>query len=168
MATEYTNVTIQDMHDFLSPQGFVKMNLKEIDPTDRTEEVVYGKRVDVPGHRLTLRLYTGINPDGNSRGVGADAMRVDLFTRKAVKNRDGQWEHRSVYLRGSKRVHRVKGWQKNLQDRIDKLDKNLEVCPKCGQFMVEVKGGVNGKFMGCLGFRITGCRFSKDIPKKGK
>jgi hypothetical protein len=117
-----------------------------------TLELVWGKRVDKPllnGDKLplSLRVYTGINPSGDSRGVGEDAMRVNLFARKT----DAQGQPIIIKLAGSKRVHRVAGWKANLQNRIDRWAEGMKLCPKCGMPMVERKG-TNGKFLGCLGY----------------
>src|SRR6188508_2362822 len=98
MAAEYTNITIEEMSDFLEPQGFHRVGT-----LFGTQEHVLSKRVDANGHALSLRVYTGINPDGNSRAVGSDAIRCAIFWRKP----DGS----IAKVASSKRVHRVKNWQ---------------------------------------------------------
>jgi hypothetical protein len=42
-------------------------------------ELVYGKVVHIGDYRLSLRVYTAVNPGGESRGKGTDAIRVQLF-----------------------------------------------------------------------------------------
>lgn len=135
MAT-YTNITQEEVESFLLPQGFQQIQLPG------TKELVYGKRVDADGLVLSLRVYTGINPNGQSREVGTDAMRCNIFWRTA------EGELRKVAT--SKRVHRVKGWRKNLQDRLASL-KIEHKCDDCGSPMV-LRKGKNGEFYGCASF----------------
>lgn len=139
MAT-YTNITQQEVEDFLLPQGFQQIEL------EGTYELVYGKRVDTDGLVLSLRVYTGINPNGQSREVGTDAMRCNIFWRNA------EGDLRKVAT--SKRVHRVAGWKKNLQDRLDGL-KIGQKCSECGSPMV-LRKSKNGEFYGCASFPV--CR----------
>jgi hypothetical protein len=160
----YTNVTAQEMTDFLTPQGFKQLDLKKFDPFDRTTEMVFGKRVDHNGIQLTLRVYTGIDPSGQSRDVGVDAMRASLFMRK-WNTADQKWD--IMMLGGSKRVHRVQKWRQNLQERLDKWLEMFKLCPRCGMPLM-VKKGRNGEFFGCTGYRINGCRHSEDIKKEGR
>lgn len=156
MAAHYTNVTQEEVEEFLFPQGFKKITVAG------TSELIYAKRVDRDGLQLSLRIYTGINPSGNSRGVGEDAMRATIFWRKP----DGTVKMAG----GSKRVHRVAGWRKNLQNRLDKWEELLgPSCPECGNPMVE-RDGKNGKFYGCSNYpqckatRPIG--FKNDQPKR--
>jgi hypothetical protein len=148
----YVNVSAQDMEAFLGPQGFTRLDLG-----DSTIELVFGKRVDQDGIQLSLRVYTGINPTGESRSVGSDAMRVNIFMRTS--------EGRIIKLGGSKRVHRVEGWRANLQQRIDRWVEYMPQhrCEVCGLPMLprERKGG-KGKFLGCAGY--PNCRNTRNIP----
>lgn len=139
MAATFYNITESEMTEFLSAKGFRKIELPN------TVELVYGKRVDQDGNPLSLRVYTGINPNGHSRGVGEDAMRVVLFGKKS----DGS----IVKLGGSKRVNRVQTWKKNLGNRIDSWLDYLpkDSCAKCGSPMVPRKGR-NGDFLGCTSY----------------
>ena len=132
------NVTHDDISGFLSPQGFKKIAVPG------AVEIVYGKRVDIEGKMMTLRVYTGINPDGDSRGCGEDAIRCAVFFRKP----DGSVR----MIGGSKRVHRVKGWKKNLQNRLDNFAEQLgPPCPQCESPMV-LRDGKRGEFWGCSGY----------------
>jgi hypothetical protein len=148
MAT-YCNVTKAEMDDFLLPQGFRSISLPN------TVELVYGKRADQGGIPLTLRVYTGILPGGESRQVGEDAMRVVLFMKAP--------DSRIVKLGGSKRVHRVNGWRNNLQNRLDSW---LDYLPKdkceCGMPMVPRKGQF-GTFLGCTGYPT--CQKTRKVLK---
>jgi predicted RNA-binding Zn-ribbon protein involved in translation (DUF1610 family) len=152
MAT-YQNITEPEMTGFLAPQGFQKIELPN------TDEIVFGKRMDRNGLQLSLRVYTGIVPSGDSRKAGDDAIRVNSFMRL-----DGDIKK----VASSKRVHRVKGWMKNLQDRIDEVARKIpsELCPKCGKPMVLREGkskekGEPYKFLGCMGYPI--CKSTKQV-----
>ena len=142
MPAEYVNITRGEMEDFLLPMGFRPL------PLDGTKELVYGKRVDSDAHKLSLRVYTGINPDGNSRVVGGDAIRCNIFWRTE------NGELRRVAT--SKRVHRVKGWRENLLDRLTNL-KVERICTLCGSPMVLRRGKSKGKpyeFYGCASYPV--------------
>lgn len=147
MAT-YVNVTQQEMENHLFPQEFTPLSLPG------TVELVYSKRVDRDGMMLSLRVFTGINPGGNSRKVGEDAIRVQIVWRQG----DGTVR----IVGGSRRVHRVKGWRKNLQNRIDSWQEQLgPSCPECSAPMVERKGR-KGVFWGCS--RWPDCKRTMNIP----
>lgn len=140
---KYHPITEIEAWDFLVPQGFFETDFPGV------KEIVFSKRVDVDGLPLSLRVYTGINPDGNSRTVGEDAIRCVLFWRMP----DGVIKK----IATSKRVHRVEGWKTNLQDRID----NLKPGPRCqcGAPMVSRKGK-NGEFYGCASY--PACKQTKE------
>lgn len=133
----YVNITQQEIEEFLLPQGFQKMELPNV------KELVYGKRIDQDGLPLCLRVFTGINPDGNSRTVGEDAMRCYLIW----KREDGD----TRIIASSKRVHRVKGWRNNLDERIATLKPAPIKCKHDGAPMVARKGTF-GEFYGCANF----------------
>jgi hypothetical protein len=146
---DYVNITLAEMRSFLEPQGFKQL---ESETLGFTKEAVFGKRVDADGLALSLRVYTGINPDGNSRDVGADAIRCNIFWRKS----DGD----VTKVASSKRVNRVQGWRDNLQHRIDSLTIDCR-CDKCSAPMVlrKVKG-TKREFYGCANF--PNCRNTKE------
>ena len=75
MAAHYYPVTKDEIDQFLTGLGFVPLKLKGV------VELVYAKIVEVGGHRLSLRCYTAVNPDGESREKGTDAIRLQLFMR---------------------------------------------------------------------------------------
>jgi hypothetical protein len=136
MAATYVNVTQSDVEEFLGPQGFEQIFLPGV------RELVYAARRDEDGQQLSLRVYTGIEPDGLSRAAGADAMRAVLFFRDATGH--------VAKLATSKRVHRVAGWRVNLQDRLDGLRPGPR-CSDCGSPMVRRKGK-KGEFYGCSSY----------------
>lgn len=139
---EYVNVTHDEMGPFLTLRhGFQRMEI------EGTRELVYGRIHRHEGIAISLRVYTGINPDGNSRAKGQDAIRLVLFVR------DSEGKPRIIGV--EKRVHRVKGWRKNLENRLNNWQELLgPVCPKCGGFMVQRSQRKNrkAKFWGCSQF----------------
>lgn len=145
MAATYHNVTLEEIRNFLEPQGFEVVDTKKYNPADRTQEIVFGKRVDQDDLALTLRIFTGINPTGNSRDVGKDAIRVALFYLRP--------DFKIVEIGGSKRVNRVGSWKKNLQSRLDEWHNFLpkEKCKKCGMPLYP-KTGKHGTFLACAGY----------------
>lgn len=135
---KYYNISKEEMHEFLTGKGFTAVT------PPNTVELVYGKRVDQQDLQLTLRVYTGVLPGGSSRGVGDDAIRVNLFLRTEKGN--------VVKIGGSKRVHRVEGWRKNLESRIDGWLDYLpkEKCKKCGlPMLVRENRKTKDKFLAC-------------------
>ena len=148
MAT-YVNITDGEMAAFLVPQGFQLITLPG------TKELVFAKLIKHDGLVLSLRVYSSINPDGDSRDVGEDAIRADLWWRKdqnAQPKRVGS----------SKRVHRVQGWRSNLQARLDNWIEFAPVKCACGSPMVRRHGGF-GDFMGCS--QYPACRNTRPIAQ---
>lgn len=151
----YYNISVKEMDDFLVSQGFLRIPPESL---PNTRELVYGKRVDSTGIPLSLRVYTGIDPSGQSRDVGEDAMRVVLFTKVPDPQSPGKTIVKQLF--GSKRVNRVSGWAKNLQSRINDMvvkAKQQKICDKCGLPMIlrEGKSKSTGKpysFYGCSGY----------------
>jgi len=143
---EYYNISLQEMEDFLKPQDFLPLDLPN------TIETVFAKRVG----DFSLRIYTGINPNGNSREKGKDAIRATLWWRE---NDDYQ----PKIVGNEKRVHRVKGWKKNLQNRIDNWEEMVgPSCNLCGAPTKQRKGKY-GEFYGCI--RYPACK-GKGYPHK--
>lgn len=135
---EYTPITQDEMEQFLSEHGggYQPVRLPGV------RELVYAARVDRDGLDLLQVIYTGIEPDGASRGSGEDAIRCVLFHRRdqaTVKK-----------IATSTRVHRVKGWRANLTERLASLVPGPS-CPDCGSPMVERKSK-RGPFYGCSDF----------------
>lgn len=159
MAAKYTDISLQDMTEFLEIHGFKKLALSG------TGEVVFGRRVDQDNLQLTLRVFTGIEVhSGHSRGVGEDAIRVHLFLR-IPPTKHGE-QPRIIPISGSRRVNRVGNWRKNLEERIAKWDDfPKHKCEKCGLPMTSRKGK-NGAFLGCVGY--PGCNFTRPIPQEGQ
>lgn len=161
MATYYP-ITEEEMEDFLLPRGFRRMHMPGVN------ELVYGKRVDEPpGIPLTLRIFTGIDPFGNSRESGQDAIRVVCYAKKILtpeeamklkeaKDVEAKGNAYIFKVSGSKRVHRVEGWRKNLSARIEKCVDDLgPPCRKCGYPTIK-RAGKFGKdfFYGCASYPV--------------
>ncbi len=145
----YYPIDITELQDFLSPLGFQEIQLAGV------HERVFAKRVDrVVRHGdtilgtmpLSLRVFTGIE-GAVSRGVGEDAIRVTVFW----KDSDGEIKMAG----GSKRVHRVDGWKKNLKARIDNFEDSLGPVCSCGAPMVSRKVKATKKsFYGCARYPV--------------
>lgn len=194
---EYYNVTQEELESYIVPQGFKRIQFP------RAIELVYAKRMDyVNGRKISgmpetsMILFSGINPDGNSRLVGRDAMRVEiawaeplstaefierckLFAKASeassqpyytVAHSDNppSWVKWIARVGGSKRVHRVRGWKSNLQDRIDHWHDFLGPdCPQCGaptRLIEPRKGKRFDPFYSCA--RYPACKGSVSIPKE--
>lgn len=154
MGTFY-NICIEEMHEFLSEQGFQTLNLP------RTAEIVYGKIIHVDNARLSLRVYTGINPTGESRSKGKDAIRVQPYY---------MYDDIPSPVGKSQKCLRVKTWRKNLQAAIDRQTdpEHFRICPGCGYPMVlRYRKKDNQPFWGCVTWAKTGCkgRPMKQSPK---
>jgi hypothetical protein len=148
----YTPATKAEMDVLLRPWGFVLLKVPG------TVELVWAKyRQDL---KIQIRILSGINPSGESRPVGEDAIRVQLW----LPTDDGETFYR---VGCSKRVNRTQNWRVNLKERIADwkalLGPNGEVlcCPKCGKPMIlrEVGHGPNKgkKFYGCSTWAATKC-----------
>lgn len=168
MAAQYHNITREEMESFLLPRGFRQIF------KPGTAELLYGRRLDFQDGKkiagmpaLSLVVFTGINPDGNSRTVGADAIRVAILFRDEKQN--GILPE-PIGIGKSKRVHRVKGWRENLNDRLQNWQDLMgPKCPICGfpTRLVEPKRGQHWKaFYGCVRNRRTGCRGSVNATQK--
>ncbi len=147
MARTFVNVTQSDFEAHFSPLGFVPLVLAG------TVELVYAKIVRHNDKTFSLRIYTGILPSGSSRGVGQDAMRLEVWFRKDATDTP-------VRVGGSKRVNRVGSWFVRLNERINAWLSQLgKDCPACGCPMVERENNKTGdKFWGCSQYRKTGCK----------
>lgn len=137
-----TEITRDEMHDFLTRRGFTPLSLAGV------KELVYGRIV---AHNLSLRVYTSIVGD-SSRSVGKDAIRTVLVTRVYPVRTDAE---DIIKLVGSdRRVHRVEGWRSNLQDRLDRWQEQVgPVCPKCGRMTVK-RQSARGPFWGCCAYPV--------------
>ena len=140
MPPVYTEITLKEMEELLTPLGFLKVPMK-----DGTREVVFGKRVAAD---LTLRIYTSVAYGDISRDVGEDAIRICLVQRDK--------EGKITGVGKSRRVNRTQNWRLNLTKRLEDWDALLgPVCPRC-QSRTRLRHGEYGDFWGCCSFPI--CR----------
>ena len=149
MAARFYAITKDEIHEFLTGLGFQPLALRGV------VELVYGKIVQVGNHRLSLRVYTAVNPGGESRGKGTDAIRVQLF---AKMREDGT--ERIVPVGRSQKCLRVTTWRENLIKAIQRhaSPEHFRLCPVCGSPMVRRNNRTTGgKVWGCI-FWITGCK----------
>jgi hypothetical protein len=107
----YVEISLKEMSDFLESLGFI---MWKKDP--RTEWQA-NKIFNFEGINYLIHIYTSINPDDMSRGVGKDAIRVCVFTTTSPK---AEW------VFGSKRVNRTKNWQNSIKTRIEELETRLQ------------------------------------------
>jgi hypothetical protein len=153
MAAHYYPVTKNEMDEFLTGLGFMPLKLKGV------VELVYAKIVRIGGHHLSLRIYTAVNPDGESREKGTDAIRLRLFMRV---------EDGIVPVGRPQKCLRVESWRVNLRKAIECViePSNVRLCPACGNPMVMRKNKSTGdEFLGCSVFRLTGCK-GKRVPER--
>lgn len=149
MADRFVEIKPDQFAEFLTVQGFKLMDLPGVG------EIVYGKRVDKDGEKLTIRVYTSLNKTGGStREKGTDAIRVSLF-----RSHDG-----NVVQLATRRNYRTKGWASSVQKNIDELTEfKLHRCTAegCGGLLVP-RQGKHGAFLGCSNFP-KGCRETAKI-----
>jgi hypothetical protein len=120
-----------------------------------TTELVYGRGFKLGEHPIALRVYSSIWPSGEARSVGGDSIKVCLLVRRP----DG--EIRAIGK--AKRVHRVKGWRKNLTQRIFDMVESISsivLCPKCKLPMAKRKAK-QSEFYGCSDF--PNCKGTRNI-----
>jgi len=136
----YHNITKVEFENTVVKQwGFHPMSI------DGTTELVYGKTTTIHGHTVSCRIYSGINPDGNSREVGKDAIRIQLFVKQ-----NGHPQK----LNKTRRCLRVKGWKNNLTNALREEKAKVTQC-KCGALLAHRK---KGDFYGCVTYHDTGCK----------
>lgn len=141
----FYNITRQEMHAFMTQQGFQAMNIPG------TIELVYGKIVRHDGHKLSLRVYTAINPSGESRKKGSDAIRIQLFW---------MYDGKPVPVGKAQKCLRVPTWKKNMTAAIaaHASPENFKTCPACGSPLVQRENGKTGEgFWGCSTWIKTKC-----------
>jgi len=161
---EAVEITLEEMNAFLvEAQGFTR-----VDPEDLNHvcfEAVYEREYDDSGCRI--RIYSSVDiRDNESRGIGADAIRVVLI------DKEGYPWHQQF-----KRVHRVVNWRKNLLSRFERvIDFPWDYrwaepipCPSCKIGTLRTRYGKKGPFMGCSNYkpddRRNSCRNTEAIPE---
>ncbi len=146
MAAHYYPVTKNEMDEFLTGLGFMPLKLKGV------VELVYAKIIKVGGQHLSLRIYTAVNPYGESREKGTDAIRLQLFHR---------FQEQIIPVGRPQKCLRVESWRVNLRKAIERVvePSNFRLCPACGNPQVLRQNKSTGdEFWGCSLFRQTGCK----------
>lgn len=149
MADRYYNISADEMTVFLTGRGFQLMQLPN------TVELVFGKIVRFGDHTLSLRIFTGINPSGESRAKGTDAIRVSLYCKLPTNI-----ANYPVPCGKPQKCLRVTTWETNVAAAIDRCEDpdNFRVCSKCGNPMMErQRGSDKQKFWGCSAWKFTKC-----------
>ncbi len=143
----FYNISKDEMDGFLKGLDFKPMTIPG------TAELVYGKIVHKGSHRLSLRVYTGINPTGESRAKGTDAIRIQFYYNYTSAPAG---DNPIKPVGRAKKCLRVQNWQANMTEAIAEMqgDANYKACPKCGSPMVWRD---NGQFWGCLTYFETKC-----------
>lgn len=116
-------------------------------------ELVYGRISYVEGHRVSLRIHTAINPSGESREIGSDAIRMRLFFMVAGQDKP-------VSVGRPFRCLRVKNWKKNMTEAISAITSkdNLPTCALCKSPMAIRDGREGQEFWGCANYVFTKCK----------
>lgn len=104
--------------------------------------------------KMELHIYTSLDPEGETRGLGEDAIRIVLFD---------VWAGQPVG--STKRVHRTEGattvWER-LEERVDEmleLAGEQRFCRRCGSHTVRRRRRIdNEPFDGCSAFPHCGDR----------
>lgn len=143
--SRYYQVSQAEMETFLLPRGFIKMSIPG------TSELVYGKRIQRGQHPISIRIYTTINPSGEARDCGEDAIRVRLYT---------LFQDEPIPVGKTQKILRIKTWAKNLTKALNKCDSLVRICPACGNLQT-VRKGVHGEFWGCSTYKYTKCSGKK-------
>ncbi len=105
--SKYVEIKLEEMSEFLESLNFT---LHKRDP--KTEWVA-NKIFESNNNLYLIRVYTSVNPEERSRGVGTDAIRVGVFSS------NGEW------IFGTKRVNRTKNWKKSIESRIKEIENRL-------------------------------------------
>lgn len=157
---EYVEISIDEMDEFLSAEGFNRLEQEEIGHP--CKEAVYEQEYNDAGCRI--RIYSSVNIHGGTgRKVGSDAIRVVLVDPEGY-----------VWHKGFTRVHRVKNWRANLMKRYeDVLDfpwnyrwQEPKPCPNCIGGILRTRSGKKGPFMGCSNYNPTdrnSCRHTEPV-----
>jgi len=171
MSAQYTEISLEEMDEFMQSEGFVKVAHNPLNGFEVQYDLMHE-------NGLRIRLFSTIDVRSDAgRGKGSDAMRLILIAPD------------DSIIRGAKftRIHRVKNWRKNLMARynqiLDAMDSEAISycpsfdCPKCTGTMRTLlsRKQNNGQptidsFMGCDGYNGAGyetknCRNSHSIKE---
>lgn len=165
MAARFHNITQQEIQGFMAHQGFVLMNPKSFLPLT-VVELVYGKvgtiKINNKNHKISLRIYTGINPSGESRKKGSDAINLRLYWRAVDTATQQPLNIPPVQVGKTHKCLRVTNWEKNLEKAIKEIiAESIPHCPVCNSLMV-LRSGAKGDFWGCSLFHHSKCNGTRN------
>jgi hypothetical protein len=150
MPARFYNISKKEMHAFLSHKGFVPVQV------EGTVELVYEKTVRHQDNDVIIHVLTGINPSGESRGCGQDAIRIKLHVK---------YDGKLCLVGRVQKVKRIESWRKNLGKALSNWWTNWRNCVACGNALVLINGQF-GPFWGCVTHKKTGCDGRTVRPKE--
>lgn len=103
MAAQYTEITLEDMDKYL------KRAFRALRPKQNASRGEYYYDLTL-GPFVGVRVWTSITRAGTGAGVGSDAIRIQLISRK---------DERPLEKGKAPIVKRTQGWKTSLQDRIE-------------------------------------------------
>jgi hypothetical protein len=134
---------------------------------ERTRELCWERRVVTNGEPTpyAIRVYSTLEPTGECREIGSDAIRVCLV--------DQEDPSRERILEVEKKVLRTKSAMINLRARARELygyvNTSAHRCPVCGRLMVvrttkrTVAKPEVRSFFGCMGFSHEACKHTSNV-----
>jgi hypothetical protein len=149
-AREYYNVKQDEFEPFMVSNKFFRNR-----DINGVNELVYDQKIIRHKQLFIIRIFSSINPNGNSRGSGLDRIRVVVF-------------HDEKPFGSTKQVNRLRNWQNNLSTKMKQAIAEVletKICPRCGRPMVKRKNCKDGEmrhFWGCTGFPRH-CEFTVSI-----
>lgn len=173
----YHAVTRSEMEAFLCarPMNFILLNPPNKQSScspdlKNTVELVYGFRLQPVEKQMSMRVYSGIWPDGTSREVGTDAIRVVTVWRDLRPYESGTTDEPPVYIVSEAiTVKRTQTWQENLRKRIMQVYGSImgPTCPECGApTVLRTRKSDRKQFWGCARFSSNGtdkCCFTQPM-----
>lgn len=142
----YTNVTVDEFESFLG--SFTEFS--RVQDTD-AKEAVYS--IPLPHPDLEVRIFSTLNPDGNARGCGDDAIRSVIW-----HTTEG------CPVGGREKTLRIQTWRQNLKPKVEDLMTNWRQrfhgnCPECSG-VLQLRDGEYGEFLGCSNY--PRCKHTED------
>tara|TARA_R110000822_G_scaffold197781_4_gene335833 strand:- start:15637 stop:16152 length:516 start_codon:yes stop_codon:yes gene_type:complete len=157
MSAQYTEISLEEMDEFMQSEGFVKVAHNPLNGFEVQYDLMHK-------NGLRIRLFSTIDVRSDAgRRKGSDAMRLILIAPD------------DSIIRGAKftRIHRVKNWRKNLMARynqiLDAMDSEAISycpsfdCPKCPGTIRTLLAKQISTFMGCSGYQTNNCRNSYNV-----
>lgn len=152
----YTNITVDEFETFLDSIA----QFEQDDDADANEAVY---TISLPHDELEVRIFSTINPDGNARNCGNDAIRTVVWHTEDEVPVGG----REKTLRIAPTDSNPEGWKANLRPKIEDLVLNWREyyggsCPRCGATLA-LRDGSYGEFLGCTNY--PDCDHTEDVDE---